>query len=332
MPEIQRSDEVVSVELPAPASWKKLYLPKRGGTPRKNEIVFVAPTGEEISSRKQLEQYLKSHEGNPAISEFDWGTGETPRRSARISEKVKSSPTSLEIEPQMKRRKRSSITKKEKEAEAGKEEAEGTEVDGKPDAGKEAAKEEADGNQDAEKGAEGMEVDGKQDAVTEDRAGEDKETKVGSEDKLQEETVKVSEQDAIVDTDVQSDAKDVKPDTNGKDDVKDNGTGDASHEGEKAEHENVVEPVSEAAPHASSELATPDKPNENEQGATNGAEAQVANGGPRVSTQEMNGIQEGGIKTSVQEQEQGNNLKAESMDNSKVNQSPHHPSPTPISC
>lgn len=299
------------------------YLPKRGGTPRKNEIVFVAPTGEEISSRKQLEQYLKSHEGNPAISEFDWGTGETPRRSARISEKVKSSPTSLEIEPQMKRRKRSSITKKEKEAEAGKEEAEGTEVDGKPDAAKE---------------AEGMEVDGKQDAVTEDKADEDKETKVGSEDKLQEETVKVSEQDAIVDTDVQSDAKDVKPDMNGKDDVKDNGTGDASHEGEKAEHEklseNVQEPVSEAAPHASSELATPDKPIENEQGATNGAATQVANRGPHVSTQEVNGIQEDSIKTSVQEQEQeqGNNLKAESMDNSKVNQSPHHPSPTPISC
>ncbi|XP_042000356.1 methyl-CpG-binding domain-containing protein 10-like [Salvia splendens] len=309
MAEIQRSDEVVSVELPAPASWKKLYLPKRGGTPRKNEIVFVAPTGEEISSRKQLEQYLKSHEGNPAISEFDWGTGETPRRSARISEKVKSSPTSLEIEPQMKRRKRSSITKKEKEAEAGKEEAEGTEIDGKPDAGKEAAKEEADGKQDAEKEAEGMEVDGKQDAVTEDKAGEDKETKVCSEDKLQE-------------------------DMNGKDDVKDNGTG----EGEKAEHEkvseNVKEPVSVAAPHASSELTTPDKPNENELGATDGAETQVANGGPHVSTQEMNGIQEASIKTSMQEQEQeqGNNLKAESMDNSKVNQSPHHPSPTPISC
>ncbi|KAL1554149.1 methyl-CpG-binding domain-containing protein 11-like [Salvia divinorum] len=316
MAEIQLSDEVVSVELPAPASWKKLYLPKRGGTPRKNEIVFVAPTGEEISSRKQLEQYLKSHEGNPAISEFDWGTGEAPRRSARISEKVKSSP-SLEIEPQMKRRKRSSITKKEKEAdagkEAGKEEAEGTEVDGKPDAGKEA--------------------DGKQDAVT-DRTDEDKETKVGSEDKLQEKSVKVSEQGAGVDTDA-------KADMNGKDDEKtekDNGTEDASHEGEKVEHEkvseNVEEPVSEAAPHASSELTSPDKPNENDEGATNGAETQVANGGPHVSTQEMNGIQDNNIITSMQEQEQeqGSNLKAESMDNSKVNQSPHHPSPTPISC
>ncbi|GFY96963.1 methyl-CPG-binding domain 10 [Actinidia rufa] len=62
-------------------------MPKKGVTPRKNEIIFISPTGEEINSRKRLEQYLKSHPGNPALSEFDWGTGDTPRRSARISEK-----------------------------------------------------------------------------------------------------------------------------------------------------------------------------------------------------------------------------------------------------
>ncbi|KAG6697509.1 hypothetical protein I3842_09G204500 [Carya illinoinensis] len=37
------------------------FLPKKGGTPRKNEIMFVAPTREEINNKKQLEQYLKSH-------------------------------------------------------------------------------------------------------------------------------------------------------------------------------------------------------------------------------------------------------------------------------
>ncbi|XP_028054756.1 methyl-CpG-binding domain-containing protein 11-like [Camellia sinensis] len=36
------------------------------------------------STEKQLEQHLKSHPGNPAISEFDYETGETPRRSPRI--------------------------------------------------------------------------------------------------------------------------------------------------------------------------------------------------------------------------------------------------------
>nr|XP_027123239.1 methyl-CpG-binding domain-containing protein 11-like isoform X2 [Coffea arabica] len=96
-------EEVVSVELPAPASWKKLFIPKKGGTPRKNEIVFVAPTGEEISGRKQLEQYLKSHPGNPSILEFDWSTGETPRRSARISEKLKATPPPTEKEPPKKK-------------------------------------------------------------------------------------------------------------------------------------------------------------------------------------------------------------------------------------
>ncbi|KAK2974408.1 hypothetical protein RJ640_021264 [Escallonia rubra] len=111
--------ETVSVELPAPPSWKKLVIPKKGGTPRKNEIIFIAPTGEEIKSQKQLEQYLKSNPGNPAIVEFDWGAGETPRRSARISEKAKATPPPTEAEPPKKRARRSSGAKKgNKEMEA----------------------------------------------------------------------------------------------------------------------------------------------------------------------------------------------------------------------
>ncbi|GER27424.1 methyl-CPG-binding domain 10 [Striga asiatica] len=117
-------NDVVSVELPAPASWKKLYLPKKGGTPKKNEILFIAPTGEHISNRRQLEQYLKSHAGNPPLSEFDWGTGETPRRSARISEKVKSTPPSKESEPPKKRARKSLATKKDKEKTEGTKEVE----------------------------------------------------------------------------------------------------------------------------------------------------------------------------------------------------------------
>lgn len=112
-------DEVLSVELPAPPAWKKLFYPKKVGTPRKTEIVFIAPTGEEISGRKQLEQYLKAHPGNPHVSEFDWGTGETPRRSARISERVKSTPPAAEAGPQKKRARKSSGSKKDhKETEA----------------------------------------------------------------------------------------------------------------------------------------------------------------------------------------------------------------------
>ncbi|XP_061352257.1 methyl-CpG-binding domain-containing protein 11-like [Gastrolobium bilobum] len=105
-------DEAVSLELPAPPGWKKKFFPKKSGTPKKNEIVFTAPTGEEINNRKQLEQYLKAHAGGPAVTEFDWGTGETPRRSARISEKAKVVPPP-ESEPPKKRGKKSSASKKE---------------------------------------------------------------------------------------------------------------------------------------------------------------------------------------------------------------------------
>ncbi|KAJ8755713.1 hypothetical protein K2173_024257 [Erythroxylum novogranatense] len=122
---MEAKEEVVSVELPAPSSWKKMFYPKRGGTPRKSEITFIAPTGEEINTRRQLEQYLKAHPGNPPISEFDWGTGETPRRSARISQKAKTTPTP-EKEPAKKRSRKSSGSKKEnKETESAPEESEG---------------------------------------------------------------------------------------------------------------------------------------------------------------------------------------------------------------
>lgn len=85
--------------------------------------MFIAPTGEEINNRKHLEQYLKSHPGNPPLSHFDWGNGETPRRSSRISEKVKASP-SPEVEPGKKRTRKSSSFKKSAEAADDEEEEE----------------------------------------------------------------------------------------------------------------------------------------------------------------------------------------------------------------
>ncbi|KAB2598944.1 methyl-CpG-binding domain-containing protein 11-like [Pyrus ussuriensis x Pyrus communis] len=122
-------EEVVSLELPAPSGWVKKFLPRQSGTPKKNEIVFTAPTGEEITSKRQLEQYLKAHPGGPAASEFDWGTGETPRRSARISEKAKATPPPIESEPPKKRSRKSTSAKKEdKEKEAAPEGAEETKI------------------------------------------------------------------------------------------------------------------------------------------------------------------------------------------------------------
>ena len=112
------------------------FVPKQSGTPKKNEIIFTAPTGEEISNKRQLEQYLKAHPGGPAVSEFDWGTGETPRRSARISEKVKATP-SPESDPPKKRSKKTSASKKDsKEKEAVPEGTEETKVNDVQDADK----------------------------------------------------------------------------------------------------------------------------------------------------------------------------------------------------
>ncbi|XP_042512163.1 methyl-CpG-binding domain-containing protein 11-like isoform X2 [Macadamia integrifolia] len=110
----ESKEEVVSVELPAPEGWKKKFIPKKGGTPRRNEIVFISPTGEEIKNKRQLEQFLKSHPGGPSLSEFDWGTGDTPRRSARISGKAKMTETS-ETEPPKKRERKSSSKKEAEE-------------------------------------------------------------------------------------------------------------------------------------------------------------------------------------------------------------------------
>ncbi|XP_021817743.1 methyl-CpG-binding domain-containing protein 11-like isoform X2 [Prunus avium] len=124
----KEGEEVVSLELPAPSGWVKKFLPKQSGTPKKNEIVFTAPTGEEITNKRQLEQYLKAHPGGPAVSEFDWSTGETPRRSARISEKAKATPPPEGEPPKKRSRKSTSAKKDSKEKQAGPEGAEETKI------------------------------------------------------------------------------------------------------------------------------------------------------------------------------------------------------------
>ncbi|KAI3962912.1 hypothetical protein MKW92_050649 [Papaver armeniacum] len=112
-------DEVVSIELPAPPGWNKKFVQfivkKRGGTPKKNEIVFTAPTAKNFTPENSWSN----------SSKFDWGTGETPRRSVRISQKVKAiSPPEIET-PTRKRSKKSSSKKDNKEAEAIHKDSEG---------------------------------------------------------------------------------------------------------------------------------------------------------------------------------------------------------------
>jgi hypothetical protein len=49
---------------------------KKGGAQKKKDVVYVAPDGEEIRNKRQLEKYLKAHPGGPSVNDFDWSTGQ----------------------------------------------------------------------------------------------------------------------------------------------------------------------------------------------------------------------------------------------------------------
>ncbi|KAL3696304.1 hypothetical protein R1sor_010380 [Riccia sorocarpa] len=100
-------DSSPSEELSAPQGWTKKLMPRKVGTPKRKDVVFISPEGEEFKTKKQLDKYLKAHPGGPPSTDFDWTTGETPRRSARLSGKGRLSSDSTEAEPTSKRSRRS---------------------------------------------------------------------------------------------------------------------------------------------------------------------------------------------------------------------------------
>ncbi|KAH0712928.1 hypothetical protein KY289_008887 [Solanum tuberosum] len=116
--------DAVPIELPAPPGWKKRFTPGKSSTPRRNDIIFVSPDGDEIKNKRQLDKYLKSHPGGPPASEFNWGTGDTPRRSTRLGGKSKATETPESDTPSTKRQRKSS-SKKEAKEDGGAREAEG---------------------------------------------------------------------------------------------------------------------------------------------------------------------------------------------------------------
>nr|PNR46374.1 hypothetical protein PHYPA_013493 [Physcomitrium patens] len=46
---------------------------KKGGTPKRKDVTFVAPDGEEIKTKRQLDKYLKAHPGTLSAGDFEWG-------------------------------------------------------------------------------------------------------------------------------------------------------------------------------------------------------------------------------------------------------------------
>ncbi|XP_047938503.1 methyl-CpG-binding domain-containing protein 10-like [Salvia hispanica] len=135
--EANHHNDVVPADLPAPSGWSKKFAPKKSGTPQRNDVVFVSPTGEEIKSKRQLEQYLKSHPGGPSASEFVWSKGDTPRRSARLSEKSKEVAAAPTSQSPKKKQKRSATKAAVEKSNADAEEDEAT---GEKDATAEEAK------------------------------------------------------------------------------------------------------------------------------------------------------------------------------------------------
>lgn len=140
--EDNQPNDLVPIDLPAPSGWSKKFVPKKSGTPRRKDIVFTSPTGEEIKTKSQLEQYLKSHPGGPAISEFDWGTGYTPRRSSRLSETSKGDDVTLASLSPKKKQKKSSTKGAPEKSNADAEE----ETTGEKDGAAEEAKETVEGS------------------------------------------------------------------------------------------------------------------------------------------------------------------------------------------
>ncbi|MCO5582570.1 hypothetical protein L7F22_036468 [Adiantum nelumboides] len=79
---------------PTPSGWRRKLIPYigKGLVSARIDVTFVAPTGEEFSSKSQLQRYLKKTKGSPSIAEFIWSIDETPRRSSRSASKRSKSP------------------------------------------------------------------------------------------------------------------------------------------------------------------------------------------------------------------------------------------------
>jgi hypothetical protein len=101
--------EAVVEDLSSPLlGWKKKFSKKIGGsTPKGKGVSYVTPDGEEIRSKRQMKKYLKGHPGGPTAADFDWTSGESPRRSLRLSSKERLSSDSLEAKAELPVTKRS---------------------------------------------------------------------------------------------------------------------------------------------------------------------------------------------------------------------------------
>ncbi|XWS16453.1 hypothetical protein CRYUN_Cryun34aG0088900 [Craigia yunnanensis] len=330
---MESKEEVFSVELPAPASWKKMFFPKKVGSPRKTEIMFIAPTGEEINNRKQLEQYLKSHPGNPPIAEFDWGTGEIPRRSSRISEKAKATPTPEKEPPKKRGRKSLSAKKEDKETEAVPEKSEGEKESEKEDM-QATEKETADAEKEKDIFIENqVENGGKTQAAYQTANTDAKMEKAGQEEAGKD--VKIPE---TAEHDKKEEAASAE-ETPTPMEVKEKPAEDSCTDATQTEKEKEEAPF-EKVPQTQAELENDtcekqsEKPETVTLEANGGVEKEIPNGAIPVSEGETKekGVQEIAGKCNVQVEEKGKAVDMEVNENGGVKPSVQTDAPAPVSC
>jgi hypothetical protein len=55
--------------------WKRKFFTKKSGILKRKDVSFLAPDGEELRNKRQLDKYLKNHPGSLMASDFDWRSG-----------------------------------------------------------------------------------------------------------------------------------------------------------------------------------------------------------------------------------------------------------------
>ncbi|XP_024386060.1 uncharacterized protein [Physcomitrium patens] len=129
--EVVGTPESAFEELTGPLQgWKRKGSGKKGGTPKRKDVTFVAPDGEEIKTKRQLDKYLKAHPGTLSAGDFEWGVAagdavtppENRRRSARLSSKGRVSGEGIEVVAEIKR---PAVKRSRKSRENGKDEKDG---------------------------------------------------------------------------------------------------------------------------------------------------------------------------------------------------------------
>jgi len=51
------------------------FFTKKSGILKRKDVSFLAPDGEELRNKRQLDKYLKNHPGSLMASDFDWISG-----------------------------------------------------------------------------------------------------------------------------------------------------------------------------------------------------------------------------------------------------------------